>query len=62
MVHAPPTAAYWLERIRALALPGPVKILNVCGGHERSISAAGLRADPWWLVINRPPAGEEEAP
>jgi hydrogenase expression/formation protein HypD len=44
MVHAPPTAAYWLERIRALALPGPVKILNVCGGHERSISAAGLRA------------------
>jgi hydrogenase expression/formation protein HypD len=44
MVHAPPTAAYWLERIRALNLPGPVKILNVCGGHERSISAAGLRA------------------
>ena len=45
MVHAPLTAAAdWLERIRALALPGPVKILNVCGGHERSISAAGLRA------------------
>jgi hydrogenase expression/formation protein HypD len=25
-------------------LSRPVKILNVCGGHERSISAAGLRA------------------
>jgi hydrogenase expression/formation protein HypD len=37
-------AAQWLERIRALPLSRPVKILNVCGGHERSISAAGLRA------------------
>jgi hydrogenase expression/formation protein HypD len=44
MAHATPTAAHWLERIRALPLAGPVKILNVCGGHERSISAAGLRA------------------
>jgi hydrogenase expression/formation protein HypD len=44
MAHAPATAANWLQRIRALSLPGPVKILNVCGGHERSISAAGLRA------------------
>ena len=33
----------WLERIRALPLPGRVKIMNVCGGHERSISQAGLR-------------------
>ncbi|MCB1865947.1 MAG: hydrogenase formation protein HypD [Chromatiales bacterium] len=36
-------ARTWLERIRALDLPGPVRILNVCGGHERSISMAGLR-------------------
>jgi hydrogenase expression/formation protein HypD len=44
MTRVAVTAADWLERIRALPLPRPVKILNVCGGHERSISAAGLRA------------------
>lgn len=33
----------WLEKIRALDLPGPVRVMNVCGGHERSISMAGLR-------------------
>jgi hydrogenase expression/formation protein HypD len=38
------SAREWLERIRALELPRPVKIMNVCGGHERSISFAGLRA------------------
>jgi len=38
------TAAEWLERIRSLPLERQVKILNVCGGHERSISNAGLRA------------------
>jgi hydrogenase expression/formation protein HypD len=32
-----------LEKIRAMKLPGPVRILNVCGGHERSITLAGLR-------------------
>jgi len=32
-----------LEKIRALELSGPVRILNVCGGHERSITMAGLR-------------------
>ena len=37
------TATQWLERIRALELPGKVRIMNVCGGHERSISLAGLR-------------------
>ena len=37
-------ATVWLERIRALELPDRVRIMNVCGGHERSISAAGLRA------------------
>jgi hydrogenase expression/formation protein HypD len=38
------SASAWLERIRALPLSRPVRILNVCGGHERSISMAGLRA------------------
>ncbi|MEZ5652346.1 MAG: hydrogenase formation protein HypD [Burkholderiaceae bacterium] len=33
----------WLERIRALPSRGPVRIMNVCGGHERSITMAGLR-------------------
>jgi len=37
------SAVTWLERIRALDLPESVRILNVCGGHERSISGAGLR-------------------
>lgn len=33
----------WLEKIRALPLPPKVRIMNVCGGHERSITMAGLR-------------------
>lgn len=33
----------WLEKIRALPLPPRVRIMNVCGGHERSITMAGLR-------------------
>ena len=37
------TAQDWLRRIHALPLPPRVKIMNVCGGHERSISMAGLR-------------------
>ncbi len=37
------TAKQWLEKIRALPLPQRVKIMNVCGGHERSITMAGLR-------------------
>ncbi len=36
-------ARHWLERIHALALPARVRIMNVCGGHERAISLAGLR-------------------
>lgn len=39
----PDRARAWLDRIRALPLPGPVRVMNVCGGHERSISMAGLR-------------------
>jgi len=38
-----PTARTWLERIRKLPLPGTVRVMNVCGGHERSITMAGLR-------------------
>jgi hydrogenase expression/formation protein HypD len=37
------TARQWLERIRGLDLPGKVRIMNVCGGHERAITMAGLR-------------------
>lgn len=36
-------ARQWLTKIRALDLPDKVRIMNVCGGHERSISMAGLR-------------------
>jgi len=38
-----PSAREWLEKIRALPLPARVRLMNVCGGHERSISMAGLR-------------------
>jgi len=37
------TARDWLEKIRALQLDRRVRIMNVCGGHERSITMAGLR-------------------
>lgn len=37
------SASQWLERIHALAIDRPIRIMNVCGGHERSISMAGLR-------------------
>lgn len=41
------SARQWLERIRALPLDviekPKIKIMNVCGGHERSITMAGLR-------------------
>ena len=33
----------WLARIHALNIERPLRIMNVCGGHERSISMAGLR-------------------
>jgi len=36
-------ARAWLERIRGLRLPRRLRIMNVCGGHERSITHAGLR-------------------
>lgn len=37
------TTRQWLDRIRALDLPRRLKVMNVCGGHERSIALAGLR-------------------
>jgi hydrogenase expression/formation protein HypD len=37
------SARDWLARIRALALPEKVRIMNVCGGHERTIGMTGLR-------------------
>ncbi len=36
-------AATALDRIKQLPLPGRVKVMNVCGGHERAITMAGLR-------------------
>ena len=36
-------ASEWLERIRSLPLDRKIRIMNVCGGHERSITMAGLR-------------------
>ena len=37
------TAQDWLNKIKALPLTRRVRIMNVCGGHERSITMAGLR-------------------
>lgn len=37
------TARDWLDRIKRLPLPPRVRIMNVCGGHERSITMAGIR-------------------
>ncbi len=37
-------AKAWLDRIHALPLPQSVRVMNVCGGHERTIAQAGLRA------------------
>ncbi len=38
------TAQQWLAKIRALPLQRRVRIMNVCGGHERSITLAGIRS------------------
>lgn len=38
------TAKQWLQQIRQLPLPDKIRIMNVCGGHERSITHAGLRS------------------
>lgn len=36
-------ARRWLARIHALPLGGRIRVMNVCGGHEHTISLAGLR-------------------
>lgn len=36
-------AKEWLEKVRTLDRSGPVRVMNVCGGHERSISMSGMR-------------------
>ena len=38
------SARQWLERIQKLAIPEQIKIMNVCGGHERAITQAGIRS------------------
>jgi hydrogenase expression/formation protein HypD len=38
------SAKFWLEALHGLGLSKPVRIMNVCGGHERAISLAGLRS------------------
>ena len=37
------TTRKWLQRLHALELPRRFKVMNVCGGHERTIAASGLR-------------------
>lgn len=37
-------ARLWLDRIRELPGNDPVRLLNVCGGHERALSLGGLRS------------------
>ncbi|GLI92413.1 hydrogenase formation protein HypD [Methylocystis echinoides] len=38
------SARDWIEKIRGLETDRPVRILNVCGGHERTLAAAGIRS------------------
>ncbi len=47
------SARQWLDRIKRFTAPQtPFNLLNVCGGHERSISQAGLRSIlPDWLKL-----------
>lgn len=37
------SAAQWLDHLKTLNFTNKFKIMNVCGGHERSITHAGLR-------------------
>jgi len=36
-------ARHWLQKIHDLNITENIRIMNVCGGHERTISAAGIR-------------------
>lgn len=40
----PLSAAQWLAKIKDLPPVAGIKIMNVCGGHERAITMAGLRS------------------
>lgn len=33
----------WIKKIQQLPLPEKIRIMNVCGGHERTISISGIR-------------------
>lgn len=37
-------AREWVEKIHALDFPGKIKVMNVCGGHERSVTMSGMRS------------------
>ena len=37
-------ARRWLERIHALPIDHRVRVMNVCGGHERSVTLSGMRS------------------
>ena len=37
-------AQEWLARIHDLPITKPIRIMNVCGGHERTMMTAGLRS------------------
>lgn len=47
------SARAWLDRLHGLPQPArPLRILNVCGGHERTIAEAGLRSLlPDWIEL-----------
>ena len=34
----------WIDRIQSLEVSQPIRIMNVCGGHERRISLSGIRS------------------
>ncbi len=37
-------AQHWLQKIRELEITENIKIMNVCGGHERTVSHTGMRS------------------
>ena len=43
MLKTESQAKFWLDKIRQLPIKDTLRIMNVCGGHERSITLAGLR-------------------
>lgn len=40
----PSDAKLWLEKIRGLSLPGPVRLMEVCGTHTMEIARAGIKS------------------